>query len=59
MSNKEKIEAVKKHLKRPFLLEVENGKFEEFSLTDEFIGMYEDEQLLRFYEQMKANVVLD
>jgi hypothetical protein len=59
MSDKEKIEAVKKHLRTPFMLEMENGEFEEFSFTDKFIDMYEDKQLLQFYEEMKANGVLD
>lgn len=50
MTNKEKIEAVKKHLKTPFLLEVENEKFEEFSFSDKFINMYTDEELLKLYK---------
>lgn len=58
MSDKEKIEAVKKHLKTPFLLEVENGKFEKFSFSDKFINMYTDEELLKLYKKMKTNSVL-
>lgn len=58
MSDKEKIEVVKRHFKTPFLLETENGKFEKFSFSDKFINMYTDEQLLEFYEEMKTNGVI-
>lgn len=51
MTDIEKIEAVKKHLKTPFLLEMENGDFEQFSFTDKFIDMYEDEQLIKIYDE--------
>ena len=51
MTDIEKIEAMKKHLKTPFLLEMENGVFEQFSLTDKFIDMYEDEQLIKMYDE--------
>ena len=53
MTKEEKIDFVKNRLKVPFLLEVEDGKFEEFSFTDLFINGYSDEQLLKFYEMMK------
>lgn len=58
MSDKEKIEAVKKHLKKPFLLEVENGKLEKFSFSDKFINMYTNEELLKLYKKMNTNGVL-
>lgn len=53
MEKEKKIDFVKKWLKVPFLLEVEDGKFEEISFTDLFINGYSDEQLLKFYEMMK------
>ena len=52
MTDIEKIEAVKKHLKTPFLLEMENGDFEQFSFTDKFIDMYEDGQLIKLYDEL-------
>ncbi len=53
MTKEEKIEFVRKKLKNPIVIEVEDGKYEEFALTDLFINAYTDEQLLKFYEMMK------
>ena len=59
MTDKEKINAIRKHFKTPIKIMMENGKVEEFSFTDKFLDMYTDKELLKLYEKAESNGVFN